>query len=115
MPTEITGQNGAVIKQNTHVAVTGCAAGKPSVKIAKVKVGGNALLVTFKTGATGTVRVSGYGLITTRKNLTAGTHQVRVAFTKLGIRRHKRHKRTNVRVKLVVGAQADTKDMTVRL
>ena len=115
MPTEITAQNGAVIKQTTHVAVTGCAAGKPSVKIAKVKVSGNALLVTFKTGATGTVRVSGYGLITTRKNLTAGTHQVRVAFTKLGVRRHKRHKRTSVRVKLVVGAQADTKDMTVRL
>jgi hypothetical protein len=112
MPTEITGQNGAVIRKTTHVALRGCL---PSVAISKARVTGNTLLVTFKTGASGTVWLSGYGLRTTHKNLTAGTHQIRVAFTKLGVRRHKHHKRTSVRVKLVVGNQAVTKSITVRL
>jgi hypothetical protein len=71
--------------------------------------------VTFKTGASGTVWLSGYGLRTTHKNLTAGTHQIRVPFTKLGVRRHKHHKRTSVRVKLVMGNQAVTRSITVRL
>jgi len=114
MPTEITGQNGAVIKKNTQVALIGCAA-RPTLKIARVKLSGNALLVTVSAGAAGTLWVSGYGLRTIHKNLTAGTHMVRVAFTKLGVRRHKRHKKTSVRVKLVVGKQAASKAMTVRL
>ena len=71
--------------------------------------------MTVTTSAAGTVWVSGYGLRTTRKNLTAGTHKVRVAFTQLGVRRHKRHKKTSVRVKLVVGKQAAAKAMTLRL
>jgi len=49
MPTEITGQNGAVIKQTTHVALTGCPRATPTVKITKVKLKGNTLLVTVKT------------------------------------------------------------------
>jgi hypothetical protein len=112
MPTEITGQNGAVIKKVTHIVLAGCA---PSVAIASAKVKGNTVTVTFKTSADGTVWVSGYGLSTTHKSLTAGTHQLRVAFTKLGARRHTRHQKTSVRVKLVVGKQAITKAMTVRL
>ena len=56
MPTTITGQNGAVIKQNTQIAVTGC---PPTVAITKAKLTGNALLVTVKTRATGTVWISG--------------------------------------------------------
>src|SRR5439155_15721760 len=83
MPTEITGQNGAVIRKNTQIALIGCTA-KPSVTIASAKVKGNALLVVFKTGASGGVWVSGFGLRTTHKNMTAGAHKVRVAFTKLG-------------------------------
>jgi hypothetical protein len=112
MPTEMTGQNGAVIKKTTDIGLIGCA---PTVTIARARVSGNALLVTFKTSAAGTVWVSGYGLRTTHKSLTAGTHQIRVAFTKLGVRRHRRHKKTSVRVKLVVGKQAVTKNVTVRL
>jgi hypothetical protein len=115
IPTEITGQNGAVIKKITNVALIGCAGAKPTVKVASAKVSGNALMVTFTTGATGTVWVSGFGLRTTHKNMPAGTHRVRVAFTKLGAQRHKRHKKTSVRVKLVVGKQAVAKATAVRL
>jgi hypothetical protein len=116
MPTEITGQNGAVIKKNTHIAVTGCAAGKPSVKIAKVKVSGNTLLVTVKTGAAGTVRISGRGLkTTTKKNLATGTHQIRVPLTKVGRSMRKDHRKATVRVSLTAGKQADAKTTVVRL
>jgi uncharacterized repeat protein (TIGR01451 family) len=116
MPTEITGQNGAVIKQNTHIKVTGCPKlGTPSVKIAAVKLSGNALLVTVKTGATGNVRVSGFGLTETRKHLTAGTHQLRVPLTKIGRSMRKHHKKTSVRVSLTVGKQAVAKTTALRL
>jgi hypothetical protein len=115
MPTELTGQNGAVIRKNTHIAVTGCAA-KPSVKIAKVKLSGNTLLVTVRTGVTGTVRISGRGLKTTsKKNLAAGTHQIRVPLTKAGRSMRKHRKKTTVHVSLTVGKQADAKATAVRL
>jgi hypothetical protein len=76
---------------------------------------GNGLIVTFKTGAEGTVWVSGFGLRKKHEQLSPGTHRIRVGFTKLGIRRHKHHKPTSMRVKLVAGQQAVTSSMTVRL
>jgi hypothetical protein len=78
-------------------------------------VSGNALLVAFKTAGTGTVWVSGFGLHTAHSHETAGTHRIRVSFTKLGLRKHKLHQKTTVRVKLVVGKQAVTRAMIARL
>ena len=59
--------------------------------------------------------ISGYGLKTVKNSLSAGTHQIRVAFTKTGISMRKHHKRTSVRVKLTVGKRAATKTASVRL
>ena len=116
MPTEITGQNGAVIKQTTHIALAGCAKAKPTVKIAKVKVNGNALLVTVKTSAKGTVKMSGKGLKTTaKKNLAAGSHRIRVPLTKRGHVMQRHHKKTTIHVRLTVGKQAVTKAKAVGL
>jgi hypothetical protein len=112
MPTEITGQNGALLKQTTHIKVTGCG---PTVKIAKVRVRGNALLVTINMSSAGNVSISGRGLRTTKKHLAAGTHQIRVRLTKLGTSLHRHHKKTSVKVKLTVGKQVVAKATSVRL
>jgi hypothetical protein len=79
------------------------------------KVSGNALLVSFKIAGAGTVWVSGFGLHKAHQQEAAGTHQLRVTFTKLGLRKHKHHQKTSVRVKLVVGKQAVTRAMITRL
>jgi hypothetical protein len=112
IPTTITGQNGAVITQNTNVAVTGC---PPTVSILRISHTANGLLATVRAGAPGTVWISGYGLKTAHTKVKAGTSQVRVAFTKTGrsLRRH--HKKTSVRVKLTLGKQAVTASTVVRV
>ena len=63
----------------------------------------------------GTVTISGNGLKTTKKNLTAGSHQIRVALTKQGISGRKHHKKMSVRVKFVAGQQVATASRTTRL
>jgi hypothetical protein len=116
MPTKITGQNGAVIEQATKIAVTGCKASKPSIKITKTKLKGNTLLVTVKTSANGTIRISGNDLkTTTKKNVKAGSHQINVALSKAGKTAKKHRKMTKLRASLTVGKQAAAKTISVKL
>jgi hypothetical protein len=116
MPTKITGQNGAVIEQSTKIAVTGCKASKPSIKITRTKLKGNTLLVTVKTSANGTIRISGNDLkTTTKKNVKAGSHQVNVALSKAGKTAKKHRKMTKLRASLTVGKQAAAKTISVKL
>ncbi len=116
MPTTITGQNGAVIEQSTKIAVTGCKASKPSVKITKTKLKGNTLLVTVETSANGTVTISGNDLKTTvKKNVRAGGHQITVALTKAGKTAKRHRKMIKLRASLTVGMQAAAKTISVKL
>jgi hypothetical protein len=112
LPTTLTGQNGAVMKQITKIAVTGC---PPTVAITKVKLSGNAVLVTVKLSAAGTVKIAGKGLTTIKKSLKAGTHQIRVPLTKKGRSLRSHHKKATLSVKLTVGKQAVAKSMSVKL
>ena len=113
LPTVLTAQNRAVLKQATRIAVTGC---PPTVAITKTKLKGNALLVTVKLSAKGTLRISGEGLqTTTKKNLTAGSHQIRVALTKKGRSLRSHHKKASARASLTVGKQAVASTAAVRL
>ena len=116
IPTIITAQNGKQIKQTTKIAVTGCKASKPSIKITKTKLKGNTLLVTVKTSANGTIRISGNDLkTTTKKNVKAGSHQITVALTKAGKTAKKHRKMTKLRASLTVGKQAAAKTISVKL
>jgi hypothetical protein len=113
MPTEITGQNGAVIKQTTNIAVTGC--GKPSIKITKAKIKGNTVLVTVTTSQPGTVTVSGNGLKTITKTLAAGAHQLKVSLTNNGRSTRKHHMKTKVKASVKDSNGSSSKTMTIKL
>jgi hypothetical protein len=112
LPTEITGQNGKILKQENQVAVEGC---KPSVTITGTKLKGKALLVTLKTRVAGKVTIVGSGLKQTTANIAAGTHQVRVPLNKAGLSLRKRHKKTRVQAKLTVEKTVVTSTATARL
>jgi hypothetical protein len=105
----------ATPSENTQVAITGCAASEPTVKVTRVKVKGKALLVTVSASAAGKVRISGRGLKTTTKTVAAGTHQIRVTLTNRGRSMHKHHKKTTMHVSLISGKQSATKATSLRL
>jgi hypothetical protein len=116
IPTIITAQNGKQIKQSTKIAVTGCKASKPSVAITKTRPKGDTLVVTVKTSATGTIKISGSGLkTTTKKNVKAGSHQITVALTKAGKTAKTHRKKTKLRASLTVGKQAVATTVSVKL
>jgi hypothetical protein len=112
MPTEITAQNGAVIKQSTNVAITGC---PPALTITRTKVKGNTVLVTVKVGEAGTVKITGRGLrTTTKKGVKAGTHTITVPLTNIG-RAAKKHKRKlKIKATLTVAGRTGTATTTLK-
>ena len=111
MPTEITAQNGAVIRQTTAITPTGC---PPSVSIAKTQIKHDSLSITVKLGQTGTLKITGKGLkSTTKKNLKAGTHTLTVQLTASGMAA-KRHKRKlNIKVTLTAASETGTATMSL--
>jgi hypothetical protein len=112
IPTEITAQNGAVIKQSTNVAITGC---PPALTITRTKVKGNTVLVTVKVGEAGTVKITGRGLrTTTKKGVKAGTHTITVPLTNIG-RAAKKHKRKlKIKATLTVAGRTGTATTTLK-
>jgi hypothetical protein len=94
-------------QQAPIVKVPGAIPVKPTVKVIKVKLSRNALLVTVELSQKGTVRISGRGLKTTiRKNLAAGSHRIRVPLTRSGMAARKHHRKLIVHVALTVAGAA---------
>jgi hypothetical protein len=94
MPTTITGQNGKVVKQNTHLAVAGC-----GVRVAGHKVVGNTVFLTVQTYAAGRISGSGAGLATVYRHLNGAqkTASLKVSLSSGG-RRKGRPFKVRVRV-----------------
>lgn len=68
MPTTLTGQNGAVLKQNTPIAVTGCA---PSIRVAKHTVKGKTATFVVGVPSAGKLTAKGAGLTSAAKTVSA--------------------------------------------
>jgi hypothetical protein len=68
MPTTITAQSGAVIKQSTRITVTGC-----PVLITRHRVKGKTVIVTVKVPAAGRISVSGKDMKTIKRSVSKAT------------------------------------------
>ena len=100
MPTTLTGQNGAVIKQSTPIAVTGCA---PSIKVTKSTVKGNAATLVVSVPSAGKLTASGAGLTKATKNVSAAksvTFQVKLNKKEQKFLARHRHRKLKLHVKL---------------
>jgi len=105
--TTIIAQSGPPVTQAPIVNVPERASVKPTVKVIKVELSGNALLVTVELSQKGTVRISGTGLRTTsKKHLAAGRHRIRVQLTRSGVAARKHHRKLIVHVALTVAGAA---------
>jgi hypothetical protein len=112
MPTEITGQNGAVIKDTTTIATPGCV---PTLDVTKVRIKGNAVVLTIKLDEAGTVKITGRGLKgTTKKNLGAGVHTVTIHLTATGRIAKRHHHKITVHLAELAGGLTGTATAVVK-
>jgi hypothetical protein len=95
MPTEITGQNGFKVKQNTKMRVTGC-----GVRIVGSKVIGNTAYITVQTFEAGRISGSGPNLRTTYRYLGRA---VKTATLKVALSNRGRSRGRPLGVRLRVG------------
>jgi hypothetical protein len=94
MPTVITAQNGAQIKQNTRIDVAGC-----GIRIIRRKMVGHTLLLTVQTPAAGRVIVTAKYLKTASRTVRkATTTTLRIRLGRAGASALRRHRRLKIRV-----------------
>jgi hypothetical protein len=95
MPTVITAQSGAQIKQNTRISVSSC-----PVRIVRHRVVGHTLVLKVQSFAAGRISVKGKGLHTVYKRLAkASTVTIKIPLSRAGLRTLRRHRRLKLRVK----------------
>jgi hypothetical protein len=87
----------------------------PSFSLTAVRLKGNILLVTVRTGEKGAITISGRGLRRTSKTLAGGTHRVEVPLTVAGRNSRRRHGKTELQATLRVGTDTATRTLAVRL
>ncbi len=102
MPTTITAQSGAQIKQNTRIAVENC-----GVRIVRRRMVRHTLLITLQTFAAGRVSVSARNLRTASKRVSRpSTFTLRVALSRAGQRALRRHRRMTLAVHVAFAPRA---------
>jgi hypothetical protein len=100
MPTTLTGQNGAVLKQNTPIAVTGCV---PSIKVTKHTVKGTVATIVVSVPSAGRLAASGSGMTAVAKTVSAAksvTLKVKLSKKEQAFLAVHRHRKLKLRVKL---------------
>jgi hypothetical protein len=109
MPTTLTGQNGAVLKQSTPIAVTGCAA---AIRVTKHTVKGNAATFVVSVPAAGKLTAKGAGLTSAAKTVSAAksvTLKVKLNKKEQTFLARHRHRKLKLRVKLQFTPKKGTK------
>jgi PKD repeat protein len=86
-----------------------------SVAMVKVKVSSSSVTITLDVSQAGVAAISGAGLKTTSKSVTAGTTQIKVALTKAGQRDRRHHKKVKVAVELKAMGKTVSGSKLVRL
>jgi hypothetical protein len=106
MPTTITAQNGAQVKQNTNISVTGCGGngvGRSCIKVLRRKLTRNALKLTVRVCAAGRVSARGkYLKGASRKLRKASTTTLTLPLTPAGLRALPAHRPMKIRVKITL-------------
>jgi hypothetical protein len=104
MPTTITAQSGAQIKQNTKITVAGCAGSggaRGCIKVLRRKVSSHTLKLTLRVCAAGRVTASGkYLKGASRKLRKASTITLKLPLKSAGMRALHRHRPLKVRVRI---------------
>jgi hypothetical protein len=96
MPTTITAQNGAQIKQNTRISVSGC-----GVRILSRRVRAHQLILKVRTLGGGLITVKGKGLRgASRRVKKSATVTFKLSLTRGGLRALRRHYRLKVSVRV---------------
>jgi hypothetical protein len=96
MPTAITAQNGAQVKQSTKISVSGC-----PVLIVGHRVSGHKLVLRIRTFAAGRISVKGKSLHTIYRRLgKAATTTLKAPLSRGGLRALRRHRRLRVHVRV---------------
>jgi hypothetical protein len=100
MPTTLTGQNGAVVKQSTPIEVTGCA---PAITVSSHSVSGKTATLVVRVPSAGKLVASGTGLTAATKAVTAArsvTIKVSLTGKEQAFLAHHPHRKLKLRVRL---------------
>lgn len=108
MPTTITAQNGAVIKQNTRISVAGCKRHRARLRILSHRVRRHRVILTLRVPSAGRLVVGGHDLRTVHRRVgKARRLRVSVPLSRAGLRalrrahRHHHHLKLRVRARFV--------------
>ena len=88
---------------------------KVAVTISKRKLSGRSVTLVFRLTAKGAVTITGYGLKRYSKTLGAGSHQVKVALSKVGLSLRPHHRKVKIKVALRSGGKASSAATTLKL
>ena len=96
MPTTITAQSGAQVKQNTRISVSGC-----GVRILSYRVAGHKLIIKVRTLGGRLITLKGKGLHSASRRVSkSATVTFKLPLTRSGLRALRRHHRLKVGVRV---------------
>ena len=110
-PSAIVAQNGDELLRGSAIAVIGC---PPSIAISGAAVSSESLSLKVKLSQAGLLSISGAGLQTTARRLTAGRHTISVPLSRRGRIARREHRAIKLLARISAGGQTTTRSETVK-